>query len=169
MSFSLQVLAFWMLAALVVGSALAVVLLPNIVHSALFLVLTFIGVAGLYVLLEAEFLAAVQILVYVGAVAVLLIFGVMLTRREDMRRSNPFNGLHMASLVVCLALILLIGLALVRTPVSYIPGTWVKDTVGALAEAFLGPYVLPFEVAAILLLAGIVGAILVAREVKGDQ
>ncbi|SMB95382.1 NADH dehydrogenase subunit J [Thermanaeromonas toyohensis ToBE] len=169
MAGNLTLLAFWVLSALIVASALAVVFLPNIVHSALYLVLSFIGVAGIYILLEAEFLAAVQVLVYVGAVSVLLIFGVMLTRRGNIRQSNLFNGFGLAAGVVSLALCVLIMLALARTPASLPFGTWPKDTVGALAEAFLGSFVLPFEVAAILLLVGIIGAILVAREVKEDK
>ncbi|MGI9951059.1 NADH-quinone oxidoreductase subunit J [Moorellaceae bacterium AZ2] len=157
---------FWLLAALTVGSAVAVVLLPNIVHSALYLVLTFIGVAGLYILLEAEFLAAVQVLVYAGAVAILLIFGVMLTRRGNMRQSNPFNSYHVAAGVVSLALFILVVLALGQSAWRGQSGTWPENTVGAIAEAFLGPFVLPFEVAAVLLLVGIIGAILLAREEK---
>ncbi|MCG0277216.1 MAG: NADH-quinone oxidoreductase subunit J [Thermanaeromonas sp.] len=169
MGSTLTLVAFWILFVLVVASALAVVLLRNIVHSALYLVLSFVGVAGIYILLEAEFLAAVQILVYVGAVSVLLIFGVMLTRRGNIRQSNLFNAFSLAAGVVSLALCVLIILALARTPASLPLGSWPVDTVGALAEAFLGPFVVPFEVAAILLLVGIVGAILIAREVKEDK
>jgi len=164
-----SVAIFWLLAALTVGAAVAVVMLPNIVHSALYLVLTFIGVAGIYILLEAEFLAAVQVLIYAGGVAVLLIFGVMLTRRGHIRQSNPFNSYHVAAGVVSLALFILVVLALGRSPWHAFPGPWPEDTVGAVAEAFLGPYVLPFEVAAVLLLVGIVGAILLAREEKGEK
>lgn len=160
---------FWILATITVASALAVVLLSNIVHSALYLVLTFIGVAGIYVLLEAEFLAAVQVLVYAGAVAVLLIFGVMLTRRGDIRKSNPFHSYHAAGGVVSLALFILVILALGRSPWSVQPAYGPQNTVGAIAEAFLGPWVLPFEIAAVLLLVGIIGAILLAREVKQEK
>lgn len=160
---------FWILAAITVGSALAVVLLSNIVHSALYLVLTFIGVAGIYLLLEAEFLAAVQVLVYAGAVAILLIFGVMLTRRGDIRKSNTFNSYHTAAGVVSLALFILVILALGRSPWGTQPGPWPENTVGAIAEAFLGPFVIPFEIAAVLLLVGIIGAILLAREVKQEK
>jgi len=160
---------FWLLAAITIASALAVVLLSNIVHSALYLVLTFIGVAGIYVLLEAEYLAAVQVLVYAGAVAILLIFGVMLTRRGDIRKSNPFNSYHTAAGVVSLALFILVILALGRSAWVTQPGPWPENTVGAIAEAFLGPFVIPFEIAAVLLLVGIIGAILLAREVKQEK
>jgi len=169
MGSALTLVAFWVLFALIVASALAVVFLRNIVHSALYLVLSFIGVAGIYILLEAEFLAAVQVLVYVGAVSVLLIFGVMLTRRGNIRQSNLFNGFAPAAGVVSLALGVLIILALARTPAGPPFSTWPADTVGALAEAFLGPFVVPFEIAAILLLVGIIGAILIAREVKENK
>nr|WP_277999070.1 NADH-quinone oxidoreductase subunit J [Moorella sulfitireducens] len=158
-----------MLAAIVIASALAVVLLKNIVHSALFLVLTFAGVAGLYILLSAEFLAAVQILVYAGAIAVLIVFAIMLTRRGDIRASNLFNVNYLAAAVVSLVLFVIAALATGRMTWMTTTGPGPGSNVGAIAEAFLGPYAVPFEVAAILLLVGMVGAILLARGGKQDQ
>ncbi|WP_258361185.1 NADH-quinone oxidoreductase subunit J family protein [Moorella sulfitireducens] len=162
-------LFFWLLAAIVIASALAVVLLKNIVHSALFLVLTFAGVAGLYILLSAEFLAAVQILVYAGAIAVLIVFAIMLTRRGDIRASNLFNVNYLAAAVVSLVLFVIAALATGRMTWMTTTGPGPGSNVGAIAEAFLGPYAVPFEVAAILLLVGMVGAILLARGGKQDQ
>jgi len=167
---STGVLAFWLLAAIIIASALAVVLLKNIVHSALFLVLTFVGVAGIYVLLNAEFLAAVQVLVYAGAVAVLIVFAVMLTRRGDIRASNLFNSSSLAAGVVALALFIIITLATGRmTWIATSSGNLSGSNVEAVADAFLGRFVIPFEVAAVLLLVAIVGAIILARGVNEDQ
>ncbi|WP_170291226.1 NADH-quinone oxidoreductase subunit J family protein [Neomoorella glycerini] len=165
----MSALFFWLLAAIIIASALAVVLLKNIVHSALYLVLTFAGVAGLYILLNAEFLAAVQLLVYAGAVAILIVFAVMLTRRGDIRASNLFNVNYLAAAVVSLALFIVIILATGRMAWTANPGHAPAGNVGAIADAFLGPFAIPFEIAAVLLLVAMVGAILLARGGKQDQ
>lgn len=166
---STSALVFWMLAAIIIGSALAVVLLKNIVHSALFLILSFVGVAGIYLLLHAEFLAAVQVLVYAGAVAVLIVFAIMLTRRGDIRGSNPFNANFLVAGVVSIALFVVIIMSTGRMAWTGSGGVPSQDKIEAIAEAFLGSYVIPFEVAAILLLVAIIGAILLARGVKEDR
>ncbi|WP_062284186.1 NADH-quinone oxidoreductase subunit J family protein [Neomoorella mulderi] len=165
----MSALFFWLLAAIIIASALAVVLLKNIVHSALYLVLTFVGVAGLYILLNAEFLAAVQLLVYAGAVAILIVFAVMLTRRGDIRASNLFNVNYLAAAVVSLALFIVITLATGRMAWTATPGQAPAGNVGAIADAFLGHFAIPFEIAAVLLLVAMVGAILLARGGKQDQ
>ncbi|WP_238134257.1 NADH-quinone oxidoreductase subunit J family protein [Calderihabitans maritimus] len=156
---------FWLLTALIIGSALAVVLLKNIVHSALYLMVTFVGVAGIYILLEADFLAAVQILVYVGAVSILLVFGVMLTRRGDIRESNPFNRYKGIAALVALVLFLLVERFILGTSWTLSNAVPPADTVGPIAEAMLSDFVVPFEAAAILLLVAMVGAIILARGV----
>ncbi|WP_054937427.1 NADH-quinone oxidoreductase subunit J family protein [Moorella stamsii] len=165
----MSALFFWLLAAIIIASALAVVLLKNIVHSALYLVLTFVGVAGLYILLNAEFLAAVQLLVYAGAVAILIVFAVMLIRRGDIRASNLFNVNYLAAAVVSLALFIVITLATGRMAWTATPGQAPAGNVGAIADAFLGRFAIPFEIAAVLLLVAMVGAILLARGGKQDQ
>lgn len=162
-------LLFWLLAAITIAAALAVVLLKNIVHSALYLVLTFAGVAGLYILLQAEFLAAVQLLVYAGAVAILIVFAVMLTRRGDIKASNLFNINYLAAGVVSLALFIVILLATGRVTWTGTPGVAPASNVGAIAGAFLGRFAIPFEVAAVLLLVAMVGAILLARGGKPER
>ncbi|MDK2821906.1 MAG: hypothetical protein PWP31_1871 [Clostridia bacterium] len=169
LSTSTSTLVFWFLTILIVASALAVVLLRNIVHSALFLILTFVGIAGIYILLNAEFLAAVQILVYAGAIAILVVFAVMLTRRGDISESNLFNKNYLAAGVLCLALFILNTFLIGQTFWTIKSGEPPLNNVGAIADAFLGRYVLPFEVAAVLLLVAMVGAILLARGVNQDQ
>jgi NADH-quinone oxidoreductase subunit J len=164
-----SVFYFWLLAAIVTASALAVVLLKNIVHSALYLVLTFVGVAGLYILLNAEFLAAVQLLVYTGAIAVLIVFAIMLTRRGDIRASNLFNVNCLAAAVVSLALFVVITLATGRMAWTANPGQAPAGNVATFADAFLGRFAIPFEIAAVLLLVAMVGAILLARGGKADR
>jgi NADH-quinone oxidoreductase subunit J len=157
-------LAFFAFAALTLGSAAMVVLSKNLMHSALFLVLTFFSVAGLYVLLEAEFLAAIQVLIYVGAVAVLYLFALMLTRGvtgQGMRQSN--------SQIIPAAIVALLFVG-IMAPVAWL-GNWQlsslppePDTIPMLGQSLMTTYALPFEVMGMVLLVALVGAIILARE-----
>ena len=157
-------LAWLAFAGLTLGSALMVVLSRNLLHSALFLVLTFFSVAGLYVLLEAEFLAAIQVLIYVGAVAVLYLFALMLTRRvtgEGIRQQN--SQVVPAVLVALLLMVVLVPMLWTGNwPISSLPP--LSDTIPLLGESLLTTYALPFEVMGVVLLVALVGAIILARE-----
>ncbi|WIW70052.1 NADH-quinone oxidoreductase subunit J family protein [Anaerosinus gibii] len=154
--------AFYLLAAVTLFAAIGVVAKKNLVHSALLLTVSFIGVAGVYILLHADFLAAVQILVYAGAVAILITLGVMLTRRESMDDSNPDHGHKMTSLfLVGLFAIVMISI-FVATPWQ-LDANLFTDTVGGIAELLLNQYIVAFEVAAALLLVAMVGAIILAK------
>jgi len=145
-------------------AALRVVTGRNVFHNALFLVLSFVGVAVLYILLEAEFLAVIQILVYVGAIAILIIFAVMLSRRLMEKGESQRNAQGWISAVVVAVLFLLLAfmLAQVRWPTSLaaVPA----NSISQLGQSFMGPYVLPFEVASVVLLVALVGSIIIARE-----
>jgi NADH:ubiquinone oxidoreductase subunit 6 (subunit J) len=159
-----QTVGFFILAAITLGAALGTVIMRNIVHSALFLVLCFLGVAGIYILLEADFLFAIQILVYVGAVATLIIFGVMLTR--GVRGEQPQNN-NMIVPAVILTVILFAG---ILVPVI-LNTQWLASaepapqaTTGILGIELMNGYALPFEIAGALLLVALVGAIIVARD-----
>jgi len=164
-----QVVVFWILAAVILGTALAMVLSKNLVHSALFMVVTFIGVAGIYLTLSADFLAAMQILVYVGAISVLLVFGVMLTRRGDIAMSNLFTKNILGGVVVSLALFVILGRLILTSDWATSAFTVPESTVGPIADLMMNVYVIPFEVAALLLLAAMVGAIIVAKGVKHNR
>lgn len=155
---------FVLLAAVTLGGALGVVTARSVFISALFLILSFVGVAGIYVLLEAGFLAGVQLLIYVGAIAVLILFAIMLTRglmTETARQTNEQWGV--AALIAALLFAIFGLLAFgVRWPIS--SASPPADPIAALGQALMGPYVLPFEVASIILLVALVGAIIIARE-----
>src|SRR5262245_24535138 len=97
-------LVFYALAALLIIGALAVVFLPRIIHAALSLVLFFIAIAGVFILLHAEFIAAAQVIIYAGAITVLVLFAVMLTQRSQSPESNPFNAQHIIAAIVAAAL-----------------------------------------------------------------
>lgn len=159
-------IVFWIIAGVTILAALAVVNLTNLIHSALWLVVVFVGVAATYLVLEAEFLAAVQVIVYAGAIAILIVFGVMLTRKGDIRESNLFNNYRIGGGIISLGLMLTLISTIVKTQWTVDKVTAPVNDVGQLAQNLLGQYVVPFEIAAILLLVALVGAIIIAREVR---
>ena len=149
------------------GSGLMVVTTRNLVHAALWLVATLFGVAVIFALLSAGFLAVVQVVVYIGAIAILFIFAVMLTRK-DMRDQGPqmnsgwWAGALIAVLVFAGLFFLLQGWSGLSRTAAEIPAGF--DAVGELGNALVSPdaFVLPFEVASVLLVAALVGAVYVA-------
>ncbi len=163
-----QVISFWLLAFVTLGSALSVVYLTNIVHSALALIFTFLGVASLYLTLNADFLAAVQVLVYAGAVSILIVFGIMLITRGEgrMYETNTFGKYKYTAFAVVAALFGVISYFIISTPWEIQTGVTDTDTLGQLSEVLFNNYVIPFELAAILLTVSMIGAIVIAREVK---
>ena len=146
-----------------IGSAVMVVSIKNIFHSALFLVLCFFSVAGIYILLEAEFLAAVQILIYVGAITILMIFAIMLTHRMYSAKIKQSNEQVVPGLII-------VGALLVATIFALGGTAWklsfetppVQSTVG-IGRLLLTKYVLPFEIVSVVLLTALIGAVIIAR------
>ena len=155
---------FWILAVVVIAAALGVVFLRNVFRAALSLVLCFVMVAGLYITLSADFLAAVQILVYVGAISVLIILGVMMTR--EVQQGSPSNRLVESAFVVAVVLMGIMVYTVMKTPWQVSAAAPLAPTTAPLAAKLLGQggYVLPVEIAAVLLLAAIIGAIVIARD-----
>lgn len=156
-------LIFAAILAVTVASAFVVVTAGNIVRAAFALLFTFGGVAGIYVYLGADFLAATQLLVYVGGILVLILFGVMLTHKI------VSVELHQGSARVLRSAVLFAGLLYVLFSV-YFNTEWVirgtpemESTVERIGTAFMTSHLLPFEVASILLLAALIGAVLIAR------
>lgn len=161
---------FLFTAALILWAAFMMVTRQNLVHAALYLVVALFGVSVIFVLLEAGFLAVIQVLIYIGAIAILMIFAVMLTR-GDVTEAPPVNRSYgWAALLAALfgfALIILVGQwSAVNTLAPALSAT--RDMIGELGQALVSPdgYVIPFEVASVLLLAALVGALVVARPQK---
>jgi NADH-quinone oxidoreductase subunit J len=155
---------FALIALITLGSAIMVVISHNLMRSALWLILCFFGIAGIFILLQAEFLAVAQILIYVGAIAMLMIFAIMLSR-GIMDPSQPrFN--EQWGVVGGFAALLFVVLTFLVTrntwPVT--AGVVPPDAIQQLGRDFVGPYVVPFEVASVLLVVAMIGAIIVARE-----
>ena len=158
----LDVFAFFALAALTLGSAGVVAFSKNIIHATLALLGTFMGIAGLYVTLSADFLAATQILVYVGGTLTLILFAVMLTSRiEERRESNPSGALVPAFALVTV-LLLVLGRVAAQTAWPGEARPAVPST-AKLGHAFLGEFLLPFELGSVVLLAAMIGAVVLAR------
>ncbi|QGG48149.1 NADH-quinone oxidoreductase subunit J family protein [Heliorestis convoluta] len=167
MNETIYVVAFYILAAIVLLSAIGVVVLKNIVHSALLLALTFVGVAGLYVLLNADYLAAVQVMVYAGAVAILIAFGVMLTRRPNMKESNPFNKSAVVGFVVAAGVFGSMAWAILSTTFPLgLTAPSDEISVRGVAKLLLEDYTVSFEAAALLLTVAMAGAIIIAKGAK---
>lgn len=180
-------IAFWVIAASSIVAAIAVVHLRDLFRAALFLVVSFLGVAGMFVLLRAEFLAIVQVLIYVGAVSVLIIFAILMTR--DVEHGNPSNRLRIPAALLSLlflgatAFVVLDtewnlldeaispdgpavaagGLELAAETVAKVEEVY-ANTIPVIAELLLRNFVLAFEVASVLLLAAIIGALALVRE-----
>ncbi|MCW5893433.1 MAG: NADH-quinone oxidoreductase subunit J [bacterium] len=158
---------FYLLAGLTVGSAIAVAVSRHVVYAAFALMSTLLGVAGLFVLLSADFLAVVQLLVYVGGVLVLGLFAIMLTHRiAEAEVSNRAVGRGPAAVVVGLVLAALLrALGQTEWGTAELPPP--APTTYAVGMAFLGDYALPFEVASLVLLLALVGAVVVSRKELG--
>ena len=157
---------FWMVVALTVGSAFLVVLSQNLIYSAIALLFSFMGVAGLYIFMMADFIAATQIVIYVGGILVLIIFGIMLTQRiRDVRISHTSMQRGIGGVVVAL---IFIGLFLMITgsPWHFEAIPEVEGTVSGIGKLLMVEYLLPFEVASVLLLTALMGAAMLSR--KGD-
>ncbi len=157
-------IAFWILAIVGVAAALAVVLLRNIFRAALALILCFLTIAGLYVTLSADFLAAVQVLIYVGAIAILIILAIMLTR--EVQRGGLTNKLQIPVLVVVVLLLGALIYTVVSTPWAVSTAMPLVPTTPVLAGKLFGEggFILVVEMAAVLLLVAILGAIVLVRE-----
>lgn len=173
-----QQIIFLIIATVTLTSALIVVTDKNLFHAALAMMASFFGVAGMYVLLEAGFLAAAQLLVYIGAISILIIFAIMMTRRLMQSTESPFNSQSVSG--VAAALLSFIGLLfaiIVGWPDAEFPGAAevsaevLRGSVAQLGVALVSPnaYVVPFEVASVLLLAALVGSIFIAWPEKKES
>jgi NADH-quinone oxidoreductase subunit J len=155
---------FMLFATVTVLGAAGVAFFKNIVYSAFSLLLAFAGVVGLFAFLSADFLAAVQLMVYVGGILVLILFAVMLTNRIDqVRSSNPISNIPMGVGLLAVALMTLLGAAFGFDWQVKAAGPY-QETAATIGRAFLGEYLLNFEIAGILLLAALVAAVVVARK-----
>lgn len=175
-SFAVE-LAFWILSICTVISAIAVIQIQDLFRSALFLIVTFLGVAGLFILLGAEFLAGVQLMVYVGAISVLIIFAILMTR--DLEEGNPSHSFRLPVAIVAIIFILfayyvitqgtdwngrLISENLDAEQQKVAATVFFKESIPSLARMLLTDFVLAFEMVSVLLLAAALGALALVRD-----
>ncbi len=159
-------LAFWSLAAMTIGGASMIMISRNLIHAVIWLVISMLGIAGLYLTLSADFIAVVQVLIYVGAISVLMLFAIMLTPRAE--RDNSQTAVRTPAAIVVI-------LVLISTMWVVVDTDWGPARDGALSEqarligeSLIRHYILPFEIGAILLTAALVGAIALARQDDED-
>jgi NAD(P)H-quinone oxidoreductase subunit 6 len=160
-----QIVSFILLSAMILGASLGVVLLTNVVYSAFLLAGTFISAAGLYLLLNADFVATAQVLIYVGAVNVLILFAIMLVnKQQDFEPITRGWIRKAATAVVCVGLFALLSTMVLATPWAI--STQVAagdDGIVVIGKHFFSDFLLPFELASVLLLMALVGAVILAR------
>lgn len=164
----LQTIVFVVMTVLVIGGGVGVVASRSLFHNALFLILSLFGVTGYYVLLSAGFLAAVQLMIYVGAIAILIIFAIMFSRQGGMSSAESKEGTANRQwwislpIVVVFFLLLYSVIGTVEWPISEAEPP--ADMVTELGFAFLSSYLIPFEVVGILLSVALIGGVILARE-----
>ena len=174
---TIQQAVFILISALTLISAVVVVVDRNLFRAAVALMASFLGVAGLYILLEAGFLAAAQLLVYIGAISILMIFAIMMTRRLMQTTESPFNSQPLWGVFAALIVAGLLGVVVFRTwPVDQfgepaaVGADVLRGSAVEIGKALVSPdwYVLPFEVVSVLLLAALVGAVVIAWPEKNQ-
>ncbi len=161
------VVAFWILAVITVGAAVGVAAVRNLIHSVALLIVTFGGLAGLYITLSADFIAVVQVLIYIGAIAILIIFAIVLTPRAGRLNQEGFMLLPALALAVLVAGTMIFVSFDTNWAISDREGF--DDTATAIGDLLLDRYALPFEIASVLLLTAIVGAILLVRPEGAEE
>ncbi len=163
-------LPFAIIAVLTLASAMAAMSLRNLVHCALMLMVTFAGLAALYLVLGAQFVGFAQVLIYIGAVAILIVFAILLTRGSEPARQPVFSGGWAIGVGVAVAVFALLGSVILSSRAltrGILPPP--EPTVRQIGEQLMGKYVLPLEVVGLLLTAALIGAVIVAmREKESD-
>lgn len=161
------IIAFWVLAALTVGSALGIAGARNLIHAVVFLITTLMGLAGLYITLSADFIAIVQILVYVGAISVLFLFAIVLTPQADRKNQDGFLALPALGLCTLVSALLIFVALDTEWNTPDRPGF--EETTSVIGALLLDKYVLPFEIASVLLLVAVIGSIVLVRPEPMDE
>ncbi|KPC75745.1 NADH:ubiquinone oxidoreductase subunit J [Thermoactinomyces vulgaris] len=161
--FSGEFIAFFILSVMAICGAVFMINATRVIHMALSLAFTFFSIAGIYLLLEAEFLAVIQILIYTGAVSILMLFGIMLTKHKEEEQPSISSWHSIISFCATGALFGLLIWVIYRSPLLSQPSQKVAATVGQLGGSVFKQYVIPFELTSVLLLVALVGAVILAK------
>jgi NADH-quinone oxidoreductase subunit J len=159
---------FYVLALIIVASAIIVVFNKNVIHSAFSLFFTLFAVSGIYVLLKADFIAITQIMVYVGGILILLIFGVMLTTKITDVELKTKNLNVIPSILFSVGIITILIFVIFSTKWNLKQAVENEETVTQIGTLLLSTYLLPFEIASVLLLVALIGSAMFARRIKND-
>lgn len=164
-----EYIAFFILSLLVIGGAVFMISFTKVVHQVVALAFTFLSIAGLYILLEAEFVAVTQILVYSGAISILMLFGIMLTKHNAQETETRKGFKFFAFLIVAgFFALMFTGIQTMNIPSE--PGNFSQDNnVLEIGKLMFNQYVIPFEIASVLLLVALVGAIILAKKEAEDE
>jgi NADH-quinone oxidoreductase subunit J len=163
-------IVFYLTVLLTVAGALAAALLRNLVHCALSLTVTFAGLALLYLQLDAQFAGFVQILVYIGAVAILVVFAILLTRGAGVPEYRSYSSSWLAGLLIAAAVFALLAWAVVKSLPAAAAASAPAATVQSIGTALMSSYALPLEIVAVLLTVALIGAVIVAMpETKASK
>ena len=157
-------LVFWIVVGVTIGSAVMVVQSKQLLYSAIALLFTFVRVAGLYIFLWADFIAAVQVVVYVGGILVLIVFGIMLTNKITSVNISHTSVQRGIGATVVLGILAGIGFMIINTPWYQVAATEPAQTTETIGRLLMMDYLLPFEVASLLLLGALIGATTLSRK-----
>jgi len=158
---------FYLLAAITIAGGVAAVMLKHLIHSALAVTVAFAGIALLFLQLDAQFVGFAQILVYIGAVAILIVFAILLTHGADLPREGVFSKSWLAGLIIAAGVFAVIGWAVLES-IDAVPqrNAVFEVSVQKIGNALVGRYVLPLEIVGLLLTAATIGAVIVAMHEK---
>ena len=157
-------LVFWIVVGITIASAVIVVQSKQLLYSAIALLFTFVGVTGLYIFLWADFIAAVQVVVYVGGILVLIVFGIMLTNKITSVNISHTSVQRGIGATVVLGILVGIGFMIIKTPWYQVAATEPAQTTETIGRLLMMDYLLPFEVASLLLLGALIGATTLSRK-----
>ena len=166
------IVAFWVLSAITLGSALAVFAVRDLIHALVFLIVSFLGVAGLFITLSADFIAVAQILIYAGAISVLFVFAVMLTplgSRDNANSLYVVPGVLAGGALAALVVFVAVDASWNELAGSALQAAAFETTVDEIGKLLIGRYVLAFELASVLLLFALLGAIVLVHQHSDDE
>jgi NADH-quinone oxidoreductase subunit J len=164
MSLSGETIAFFILSVMAISGAVFMINLTRVIHMALALAFTFFSIAGIYLLLNAEFLAVIQVLIYTGAISILMLFGIMLTKHRDEEKPSIHPWHAVASFIGVAAFFGIMMWIIYKTPIIGQMADLKGFNVTKLGESVFKQYVIPFELTSILLLVALVGAVILAKK-----
>ena len=168
MTFSGEFLAFMGLALVAIIGGVLLLNLTKVVHMVVSLIFTFVAIAGIYVLLSAEFVAAVQILIYSGAITIIMLFGIMLTKHSDEEEPKTGKGRKILVFLGIVGFAAAVYLGIYDFNIDQVPTTLHENNTMQIGKALYSKYIIPFELTSVLLLVALVGSIILAKNEKKE-